>query len=139
MPVLLISCPVTGKPVPTGLGAGRGAADVACTSMAVHPCPHCDRGHVWARADAYFEGEQPPTPTYREAVLEGGRVDVDGRRFIACELRDCTLVYSGGEGFEFLQTRLRNCRWRVEGAAWRTVEFLRGVRHGPGGQGDFVL
>jgi hypothetical protein len=69
-------------------------------------------------------GRQP------EAVLEGETIDVDGRRFIACELRDCVLVYSGGEPFEFVQSHFQNFRWRLGGAAYRTVEFLRWMRNG---------
>jgi hypothetical protein len=71
----------------------------------------------------------PPRLFYRGAVLDGETVEADGRRFVACEHRHCTLVYSGGDGFEFRQPHLTNCRWRLEGAAWRTVQFLQGLRH----------
>jgi hypothetical protein len=57
-------------------------------------------------------------------------VEVDGRRFVACELRNCVLVYSGGDSFEFIQPHFRNFRWRLGGAALCTVECLRWMRHG---------
>jgi hypothetical protein len=56
--------------------------------------------------------------------------EVDGWRFVACELRNCILAYSGGDSFELVQPHHRNCRWRLGGAAWCTVECLRWMRHG---------
>jgi hypothetical protein len=97
--------------------------------MSVNPCSHYNRGHVWARADAYFEGDQPPTPTYREATLEGRKVHVDGRRFVACDLRGCEFLIGGTGALRFEHCNIVNCAWRLDGHALMAVEALRAVRH----------
>jgi hypothetical protein len=150
MPDLFILCPVTAQPVKTGRSADRDApaqgfgevdplqatpgitppsGTEALVSQTLSPCPQCGRAHVWAGEDAFFEGGEVPLPTYREAVLEGQTVRVDGRRFIACDLRNCVLCYAGGEDFEFRHNHIEGCRWRLEGAAQRGLDFLRWVRH----------
>ena len=40
-------------------------------------------------------------------VFEGGDVTLDYNEFIDCVMRDCTLLYHGGE-FSLIRTRLEN-------------------------------
>jgi hypothetical protein len=58
-------------------------------------------------------------------------VTLDYNEFIDCEIRDCTVLFHGGE-FSLIRTRLTNVRFGLSGAANNTLAFLRLVRaHGP--------
>jgi hypothetical protein len=56
---VLITCPVTGKPVNTGIGSVRNEAFAASDfrKMESGPCPYCGQVHSWDKEDAYLEGE----------------------------------------------------------------------------------
>jgi pSer/pThr/pTyr-binding forkhead associated (FHA) protein len=73
----------------------------------------------------------------RGVSFQGQQVDLDGRKFVACQFRDCVLVYRGGELPLITHCRLENCRWQFRDAAQRTHLFLEDVYHGfgEGGQG----
>lgn len=43
--------------------------------------------------------------------------------FVNCVLRECDLVYSGGD-VEWMNLRFENCRWHFRGEALRTVQLL---------------
>ncbi len=60
-------------------------------------------------------------------VFNGGEVTLDYNHFVDCELRDCLLVYRGGE-FSLVRTRLTNVRFGLGGAANNTLGFLKLVR-----------
>jgi hypothetical protein len=58
-------------------------------------------------------------------------VTLDYNEFIDCEIRDCTVLFHGGE-FSLVRTKLTNVRFGLAGPANNTLVFLRLVRaHGP--------
>jgi hypothetical protein len=64
-------------------------------------------------------------------VFEGGEVTLDFNEFTDCVMRDCTLLYHGGE-FSLVRTRLENVRFGLAGPANNTLAFLKLVRaNGP--------
>jgi hypothetical protein len=60
-------------------------------------------------------------------VFTGGQVTLDYNEFVDCEMRDCLLVYHGGE-FSLVRTKLVNVRFGLGGAANNTLGFLKLVR-----------
>jgi hypothetical protein len=57
----------------------------------------------------------------------GEIVDIDGAEFIECEFRGTTLRYSGGEVPRIITCTFSDTRLAVEGAAARTVAFLKSM------------
>jgi hypothetical protein len=59
MPEVLIDCPSTGNPVPTGIAMSEEL--FASTTMRGNSvrCPHCQQMHTWDKEDAYLEEEKP--------------------------------------------------------------------------------
>lgn len=62
---------------------------------------------------------------YRENIYEGGPVHVDGNVYIGCRFLRCSLVYSGGSLPSFTECFFDHCTFQLEGAADRTMFFLR--------------
>jgi hypothetical protein len=60
-------------------------------------------------------------------VFNGGEVTLDHNQFVDCEMRDCILVYHGGD-FSLVRTRLIGVQFGLGGAANNTLSFLRLVR-----------
>jgi len=55
---VMIKCPVTGKPLPTGFNMPKASfASATLTNNSVGPCPHCGQMHTWSKADAWVEGD----------------------------------------------------------------------------------
>ncbi len=52
-------------------------------------------------------------------------VVLDGESFSDCEFVACRLVYAGGEVPVFSRCRFENCEWKHEGAASRTLSYLK--------------
>lgn len=50
-------------------------------------------------------------------------VQTDGKHFLGCAFRNCTLLYSGFP-VVFESCHFHNCRFEFSGAAGRTVQFL---------------
>ena len=58
MPDVMIRCPVTGKPVRTGMSLSRESLELSeLEDNRVGPCPHCGQTHVWDKEDAYLESQ----------------------------------------------------------------------------------
>lgn len=51
MPMLLIRCPLTGEPVPTGISMDARSFQTATLSNNSVGCPHCRQVHVWNKED----------------------------------------------------------------------------------------
>lgn len=52
MPMLMIKCPSTGKPVPTGIVWDLATIDsLKLETNAQVTCPHCKQEHSWNKAD----------------------------------------------------------------------------------------
>lgn len=54
---LMIDCPVTGKPVFTGIDMPAQALENATMIDNKVTCPHCRDTHVWQKEEAYLEKE----------------------------------------------------------------------------------
>jgi hypothetical protein len=52
-------------------------------------------------------------------------VHLDGQIFFDCEFKQCRMIYEGGEIPIFTGCHFDSCDWRTEGAAGRTMTFLR--------------
>jgi hypothetical protein len=59
MPRVLIVCPSTNKPVPTGLSIDVEAFSMEPFHGRVVHCPHCQLTHEWATDDAYLDADDP--------------------------------------------------------------------------------
>lgn len=59
MPMLMIRCPNTGKPLPTGIAMPKRALASASLIDKFLTCPHCGKVHIWDKEDAFFEEEEP--------------------------------------------------------------------------------
>lgn len=59
MGMVMIKCPVTGKPVPTGFGMDRATFDNPTNQFTNNNvgCPHCGQTHTWSKPDAWVEGD----------------------------------------------------------------------------------
>jgi hypothetical protein len=54
---VMISCPKTGDPVPTGVVMNRSAFEVMTLTdnPLPDPCPRCGQMHYWSKEDAWVE------------------------------------------------------------------------------------
>jgi hypothetical protein len=62
-------------------------------------------------------------PVRRGETITGQRVILDEVRLEGCILVDCDIIYRGGETSDDFTTK--GCTWHLEGAAWRTLAFMR--------------
>ncbi len=60
-------------------------------------------------------------------TFTGQRVYTDGQTFIDCDLRNCVLVYGGGEPPKIQGCSLGGVIMEFEGAALRTVSFMGAI------------
>jgi hypothetical protein len=63
-------------------------------------------------------------------------VQMDGNTYRNCRFEQCTLIYSGGEIPRLENNSFTECRWVFDGAALRTMAFLRDLYYygGAGGR-----
>ena len=66
-------------------------------------------------------------------------VNLDGAIFEKCEFRNCTLIYSGGDLPQMSDCQIQDCEWRFEGAAGKTINFMKGIYHGLGPPGQEII
>lgn len=76
---VMISCPVNGKPVFTGMRIDETAfAAVTMPKITLGSCSQCGRTHKWSKVDAWVEVEvaapaaQPADEAPRLTVIGGG-------------------------------------------------------------------
>ena len=63
-------------------------------------------------------------------IIENQTVFVDGRDFHGAEFRNCLLIYSGG-GVKMGSTTQKNCQWKFDGPAGRTLYGMKELyKHG---------
>ena len=67
--------------------------------------------------------------TIRGAKFANETVHVDGKQFVDCEFSHCSLVYSGGEPFNFVQTELQDAQITFTGPAENTLNTLCALHH----------
>jgi hypothetical protein len=56
-------------------------------------------------------------------------VQMDGNTYRNCRFEQCTLIYSGGEIPRLENNSFTECRWVFDGAALRTMAFLRDLNY----------
>lgn len=77
----------------------------------------------------------PIGETFRDETVE-----LDGARFVDCTFEGCELVYSGGEVPRRVEgNTFRDCRWRFEDAAGRTVRFMAALYGGLDDLGEEIV
>jgi hypothetical protein len=61
---LMITCPETQKPLPTGISMDEATFTDPTSRLGHHAtsCPHCQGVHRWSKADAVLE---PAPPTWK--------------------------------------------------------------------------
>jgi hypothetical protein len=55
---LMITCPVTGKPLSTGFAMDRKTFEDPSNEFednTIGPCPHCGQSHTWSKKDAFYQ------------------------------------------------------------------------------------
>ncbi len=77
--------------------------------------------------------------TWTTMQYKDTRVLIDGDTFVDCEFRNCLLTYTGGEIPIMTDCKIYDCEWRFEGAAERTIVFMKGLFHGMGPGGREVI
>jgi hypothetical protein len=60
---------------------------------------------------------------------------IDGNQYNNCRFENCTMVYRGGEIPHITGCQFDNCSWQFDGAAERTLLFMRQLYHGMGSGG----
>jgi hypothetical protein len=63
------------------------------------------------------------------------RVLLDGESYERCEFNKCVIVYGGGPLSDLVGCSFHECRFELEDAAQRTLEFLNAIYHGFGNVG----
>jgi hypothetical protein len=63
------------------------------------------------------------------------RVLLDGESYERCEFKQCVIVYRGGPLSDLVGCSFHDCRFELEDAAQRTLEFLNAIYHGFGDVG----
>ncbi len=58
------------------------------------------------------------------------RVVLDGTQYEGCTFDKCQIVYRGGDIPSLVGNTFHECQWALEGAADRTVGFMRSLFHG---------
>lgn len=63
--MVMLTCPKTGKPFPSGVETDELSFDALATRMGAQgrnrnvPCPHCGQGHTWGSGGAYLAADCP--------------------------------------------------------------------------------
>jgi hypothetical protein len=60
---------------------------------------------------------------------------IDGNHYRDCRFENCELVYTGGDIPHITGCQFDNCSWHFDGAAERTLLFMRQMYHGMGAGG----
>lgn len=75
-----------------------------------------------------------------EETFEDETIELDGAELIGCTFRGCELVYRGGDLPRRVERNtFRECRWRFEGAAGRTVRFMAALYRGLDDVGEEIV
>ena len=51
-------------------------------------------------------------------------VELDGNHFEKCVFENCEIVYKGLQPFNLINCNFIACKWKLEGAASNTINFL---------------
>ncbi len=56
MGMVMITCPTTKKPLPTGIAMDKASFNSSTLTNNSVSCPHCGKMHVWSKKDAFHAG-----------------------------------------------------------------------------------
>jgi len=71
--------------------------------------------------------------------FQGQTVVLDGNNYIDCRFEQCTIVYRAETLPELKNCNFHDCSFRFEGAADRTITFMKGIYHGLGQGGRDLI
>jgi hypothetical protein len=74
----------------------------------------------------------------QQTFQKGERIILDGNEYKACDFRDCTVVYNGGELSIGQGCSFGNCKWEFGDAAIRTINLMRMIYHMHGSGSEFI-
>jgi hypothetical protein len=68
MGMVMITCPTTGRAIPTGIEADQHSFRNLPDSLSQTKCPHCGLKHVWWTREAWLAADNyvPPTAVVRQ-------------------------------------------------------------------------
>jgi hypothetical protein len=70
---------------------------------------------------------------FRDKDFNGEEVTLDDNTFTGCTFRNCTVIYRGSSKLHVSGNRfLENVKWKLDGPAAATVQFLAAVYNGMG-------
>jgi endogenous inhibitor of DNA gyrase (YacG/DUF329 family) len=55
MAMVMVKCPNTGKPVPTGIGMSKESFASSTLESNSFSCPACGSMHTWSKRDAFLQ------------------------------------------------------------------------------------
>ncbi|MEX0677333.1 MAG: hypothetical protein WD063_09670 [Pirellulales bacterium] len=64
---------------------------------------------------------------------------IDGNEYQECRFEKCRMIYRGGEIPRITGCQFDDCTWHFEGAAERTLLFMRQLYHGMGPGGTQLI
>jgi hypothetical protein len=64
---------------------------------------------------------------------------IDGNHYTDCRFEKCLMIYRGGDIPHINGCQFETCTWKFEGAAERTLTFMRQVYHGMGAGGRQLI
>jgi hypothetical protein len=96
-----------------------------------------ERGRA-ASADTGPGVQTPPERHFVRRVFGADIVDIDGAEFIECRFRGTTLRYSGGELPRIIRCSFSDAHFAADGAAAKTVAFLKAMASTDSGLQDVV-
>jgi endogenous inhibitor of DNA gyrase (YacG/DUF329 family) len=62
MGVVMITCPTTGRAVPTGIETDQQSFDALPDTLSRSKCPHCGAEHVWWTREAWLAADGGDLP-----------------------------------------------------------------------------
>lgn len=72
---------------------------------------------------------------YEKSTFQGDKVLLDDNEFIDCTFENCELVFAGTGDVSLSGNVFRNVKWSFDGAAGRTLQFLKAMYRGAGSGG----
>ncbi|WP_183025972.1 hypothetical protein [Variovorax sp. UMC13] len=64
---------------------------------------------------------------YTDRVFRNETVNVDDNTYERCEFEFCRIVYAGGPAPRLLKNNFESCEFVLDGAAGRTLAYIRGL------------
>lgn len=76
---------------------------------------------------------------FKEKTFKNETIDIDFNKFLNCQFDSCTLVFHGYGVIEMDGCSFKEVNWTFDGAAAKTLQFLKGLYHGAGKGGKDLI